>query len=833
MFKFFISTIITLLFYINVSCQTSIINDKILNQVTFNKVKLEDNFWKPRLVIQAKTLVPYALDKTLPAVQNLEKTAKFLKGDTTDLPFPHRFIDSDLYKTMEGASYILMDHPDSVLENRMDKIIDIISQAQKPDGYLYVAHITGVSKNHDHWGGGGMGDKPYSFVLHSHELYNMGHMYEAAVAYYQATGKDKWLKIAEKSAQHINKVFFEGDTNYNNGKPVNLAPGHEELELALVKLYRATGNKLYLEMAHKFLDIRGKTFVPKGEGVMAPTYSQQQQPVADQRKAVGHAVRACYLYSGMADVSTALGITDYNIALDSIWHNIVDTKMHITGGLGAIHGIEGFGPEYLLPNKEAYNETCAAVGKVLFNFRMFLMTHDAKYMDVAEVALMNNVLAGVNLEGNRFFYVNPLESDGITPFNQGTAGRAPWFGTACCPTNLARLIPQVSGMMYSYDDKDIYVTLYASSETTVPLKTGKVNIIQRSDYPFSGNVRIVINSQKSQIFNLKLRIPTWAQGEQFVPGNLYYYINKGKKNNYIIKVNGKNVKTEIKNGFAEIERKWMLGDKVELVLKMNVQYSKANEKVEADRNRIAITRGPLIYCAESTNKNEPVQRLFLDKIPYQTNVKVDKIESGILKNIFAIEMPLKLVNATQITDKQVSLIPYYAWNNRGNNSMEVWLPTHKEQIIYLDEDILRGGKFSGVKASSVSMDANLSAISDNRRPMNSRDLSISPWKSSPQDNNKQWIEIELEKKPIRCIGLYWFVDGNKVDLPSSWSMEYKKDGEWKPFDVYVTDSYGTDLDKYNVVHPGSLLICSAVRININPQKGKTIGILNVDVTYEN
>ncbi|GHU73402.1 hypothetical protein FACS189413_17750 [Bacteroidia bacterium] len=525
---------------------------KTIKQVDFSQVKLKDNFWKPRLDIQAKTLVPYALDQTLPAVQNLEKTAKFLKGDTTDLPFPHRYIDSDLYKAMEGAAYILMDHPDAALESRMDHIIDIISQAQKPDGYLYNAHITGVSKNHVHWGGEGMGDKPYSYVLHSHELYNMGHMYEAAVAYYRATGKDKWLKIAEKSAQHINKVFFEGDPNYNNGKPVNQAPGHEELELALVKLYQATGNILYIEMAHKFLDIRGKTFVPQGERFMDPTYAQQHQPVAEQRKAVGHAVRACYLYSGMADVSAALGINEYNLALDSIWHNLVDTKMHITGGLGAIRGIEGFGPEYLLPNQEAYNETCAAVGNVLFNYRMFLMTRDAKYVDVAEVALMNNVLAGVNLEGNRFFYVNPLESDGVTPFNQGTAGRAPWFGTACCPTNLARLIPQVSGMMYSYDDQAVYITLYASSETTVPHKTGKVTIVQSSDYPFNGDVSIVIHPETSQTFYLKLRIPTWAQGEQFVPGNLYDYVNKSPNSNYTVKVNGELVKTTIKNGFAEI-----------------------------------------------------------------------------------------------------------------------------------------------------------------------------------------------------------------------------------------------------------------------------------------
>jgi DUF1680 family protein len=769
--KLLITTIIALFFHNYVSCQSSKIDDKILNQVSFNMVKLEDNFWKPRLDIQAKTLVPYALDKTLPAVQNLEKTAKFLKGDTTDLPFPHRFIDSDLYKAMEGASYILMDHPDSALENRMDKIIDIISQAQKPDGHLYVAHITGVSKNHDPWGGGGMGDKPYSFVLHSHELYNMGHMYEGAVAYYRATGKDKWLKIAEKSAQHINKVFFEGDPNYNNGKPVNQAPGHEEIELALVKLYYATGNKLYLEMTHKFLDIRGKTFVPKGEGVMAPTYAQQYQPVADQRKAVGHSVRACYLYSGMADVSTALGIDDYKVALDSIWHNIVDTKMHITGGLGAIHGIEGFGPEYLLPNQEAYNETCSAVGNVLFNYRMFLMTQDAKYMDVAEVALMNNVLAGVNLEGNRFFYVNPLESDGITPFNQGTTGRATWFGTACCPTNLARLIPQVSGMMYSYDDKDIYVTLYASSETTVPLTTGKVNIIQSSDYPFNESVSIIVNPEKSQLFNLKLRIPTWAQGKQFVPGNLYYYVNKGGGNNYMIKVNGRSVKTAIKDGFAEIERNWMPGDRVELVLKMNVQFSKANEKVEADRSRIAITRGPLIYCAESVGNNVPVQRFFLKGIPNGNYVSVSRIESGILKNIVSLDIPFMKVNDDGSVNKSFqNLIPYYAWNNRGNHSMEVWFPTMKSQIIYHIEKGLKGGKFKEVKASSTSENGNLAAISDPRRPENSHDLSKAPWISS-MNQSTHWVEIGLDNKPIQSILIYWFSDNEKVLLPAKWSLE--------------------------------------------------------------
>jgi DUF1680 family protein len=313
---------------------TTSTSDYQLTPIPFNQVDLADDFWLPRLKTQKEVLVPFALDKTRPAVENLEKAGQFLKGDTTDLPFPHRYISSDLYKVMEGAALLLMENPDPALEARMDSIIDIIASAQKEDGYLYVAHTTGVSKDHDHWGGGGMGDKPYSFVLHSHELYNMGHMYEAAIAYYQATGKDQWLKVAEKNAQHINRVFFEGDPNYNDGQPVNQAPGHEEIELALVKLYRVTGNQLYLEMAQKFLDIRGKTYVPDGEDYLSPTYAQQHKPVAEQEEAVGHAVRAAYLYSGMADVGALTGTDAYNEALDKIWHNIVDTKMHITGGLG-------------------------------------------------------------------------------------------------------------------------------------------------------------------------------------------------------------------------------------------------------------------------------------------------------------------------------------------------------------------------------------------------------------------------------------------------------------------------------------------------------------------
>lgn len=319
---------------------------------------------------------------------------------------------------MEGAAYTLQIQPDPELEKQIDEIIDIIAEAQQDDGYLYVSHICKIARPRE------MGETPYSWVVHSHELYNMGHMYEGAIAYYRATGKDKWLKVAEKSARHIHKVFFEGDPNYNGGKPVNQAPGHQELELALCKLYRATANPLYLEMAKRFLDIRGVTYRPEGEGTMSPEYAQQHEPVRRQDRAVGHAVRAAYLYAGMADVAALTGDMSYTEALEKIWHNIVDAKMHITGGLGAVHGIEGFGPEYVLPNKDTYDETCAAVANVFFNFRMYLLHKDAKYFDVAEVALLNNSLAGVSLGGETFFYVNPLEADGVKrPPAPGQAGR--------------------------------------------------------------------------------------------------------------------------------------------------------------------------------------------------------------------------------------------------------------------------------------------------------------------------------------------------------------------------------------------------------------------------
>ncbi|MBQ5875413.1 MAG: glycoside hydrolase family 127 protein, partial [Alistipes sp.] len=667
-------------------------------------------------------LVPFSLEKTEPAVENLRRVGAYLRGEKVTEQFtgPY-YVASDLFKVMEGAACLLTLEKDAELEKQMDEIIDVIAAAQAPDGYLYEHHILPKHlRNPRNYAG----DTPYSYVVHSHELYNMGHMYEAAIAYYRATGKRKWLDVAEKNARHINKVFFEGDPNYNGGKPVMQAPGHQEIELALVKMYQATGEQLYLDMAKKFIDIRGVTYNPNGEGVLSYDYAQQHNPVREQRVAVGHAVRATYLYSGMADIVAMTGDTTLLPALDAIWHDIVDKKMHITGGLGAVPGIEGFGPDYVLPNKETYNETCSAVGNVLFNYRMYLMSGDAKYVDVAEVSLYNNVLAGVNLEGNRFFYVNPLEADGRKTFNHGRAGRSPWFGTACCPSNLARLIPQISGMIYSHTDDDIFCSLYAGSSVEVPLKAGAVKLNQQTDYPFDGKVEITVApANEGEEFTLRMRIPSWLN-DKFVPGELYSYAD-GIESKYTLKVNGKRVKSEVVDGFVPVRRAWKSGDVVELNMPMEVRFSVADERVKADSNRVCITRGPLVYCAEEEDNEQQVSSYFISA--QKPEAKVGEFAEGIMQGIGTISMQaVAATTAENETNATLTLVPYYAWNNRGDNeAMNVWFAR--------DAATVRGamtfpvGNIADIKTTYTYSNDDVMAPVDGKRPTNSFDRTIPRW----------------------------------------------------------------------------------------------------------
>ncbi len=800
--------------------------DYPLQPVPFNKVEMKSDFWRPRLVTQRETLVPWAFERTQPGVEHLKAARDYLAGKKTEEHRPHRFIDSDLYKVMEGAAYLLQLERDPDLEKTLDELADIITAAQHKNGYLYPSHTTGVGKAKDM-----MGDTPYTFVVHSHELYNVGHLYEAAVAYYQATGKDQLLQVAEKSAQHINNVFFKGDPKYNDGKPIQQAPGHQELELALVKLYRVTGKKLYLDMARKFLEVRGITYVPDGEGVMAPTYAQQHKPVLEQSEAVGHAVRATYLYSAMADVGTLTGEPAYGKALDRIWGNITDTRMHITGGLGAVHGIEGFGPQYELPNAHAFNETCAAVGNVLFNYRMFLLHKDAKYLDVAEVALLNNVLAAVNLEGNRFFYVNPLDADGKYPFNHGVAERAPWFGTACCPSNLARVIPQVPGMTFAHDDDNLYVTFYSECGTTVNMDGVNVGIEQKTAYPNDGEISIAVSPEKTAEFQIHLRIPTWTQ-DRFVPGDLYAYTD-ADPNTVTLTVNGAPVKTELEKGFATIQREWRAGDRILLHLPMPLRINECHDSVEANRNRVALTRGPFVMCAEGIDNGGVTQRYFLPQTSETTNVQVSTkaIETGSFIQVTAPASRATKDGGTE--EANIVLTPYYAWNNRGVGSMTVWLPRDKELAVYDPHALPKESIFSKIKASHTSPIDTVSAIGDGQEPKWSTGNKVPRWTSRPQKDKPQQVEARFhETKKMRNVGVYWMQDREDVRFPKEWSLEVEKDGKWEPFKLYTTDRYDTRANQYNVVHPAAPLECDAIRILMTPQKDACMGILEVQVAFE-
>ena len=797
-----------------------------IEPVPFHEVEMKSEFWRPRLITQRKVLVPFAFEKTEPGVAHLQAAADFLAGKKVEGHRPHRFIDSDLYKVMEGAAYLAQLQDDPELEAQFDRIVDVIAAAQEPNGYLYPSHTTGVGTDKNM-----MGNTPYTFVVHSHELYNMGHLYEAAIAYYQATGKDKLLKVAEKNALHVNRVFFEGDPKYNEGKPIRQAPGHQEMELALVKLYKVTGKKLYLEMAEKFLEIRGKTYVPDGEGVMSPTYAQQHAPVEDQSEAVGHAVRATYLYSAMADLAHLKNKNSYTRALHRIWGNVTDTRMHITGGLGAVHGIEGFGPPYLLPNADAFNETCAAVGNVLFNFRMFLAHRDAKYLDVAEVSLLNNVLAAVNLEGNRFFYVNPLEADGKYPFNHGTAGRAPWFGTACCPSNMARLLPQVQGMAYAHDEENLYLAMYAETSTSLKIAGTKMAVSQKTGYPNEGRIEVSLNPEKPASFSLRLRIPTWT-GKQFVPGKLYRYLDSATEK-WEVSVNGKKVNPKIELGFAVLDREWEKGDKVVLDLPMPTRLNECDERVEDNHDRLSFTRGPFVLCAEETDNEGATQRFFLDGQPSVEKPKLSRVKhpAGSFLKVLTRANALKEDGKTE--KRGLSLIPYYAWNNRKPGSMTIWFPTNPKLAVFDPHKLPKESIFTNLKASHTSDLDTVSAIGDGKEPRWSSGKKVPRWTSRPQLGIKQWVEGHFAKpRKIRDIGVYWMQDQQDVKFPEEWSLEVRRDGKWKPFELYVTDRYDNRANQYNVVHPAAPLTCDAIRINMTPKEGSAVGILEVQVKFE-
>ncbi|UCE47882.1 MAG: glycoside hydrolase family 127 protein, partial [Phycisphaerales bacterium] len=562
--------------------EAELMRDYNVKPVPFNNVRVEDRFWTPRLETSRKVTIPYCFEKCEETgrISNFEKAAGLTEGKHEGIYFN----DSDVYKVMEGAAYSLRVHPETMMRLYLEKVIKIMAGAQWEDGYLFTFYSIPQRRP----------EKLWTNVQSIHEQYCVGHMYEAAVAHYQVTGEKSFLDVATKNADLICDVFNAG----NRTDP----PGHQEIEIGLCKLYRAAGDGKYLDQAKFFLDQRGRkgNRGPRGNKGLYGTYSQDHIPVTEQTKAMGHSVRAAYLYTGMADVAALTGNMEYVRAIDAIWKDVVDTKLYITGGIGAAGGHEGFGGHYELPNMRAYCETCASIANIFWNHRMFLMHGEAKYIDVLERVLYNAALSGISMEGDRFFYPNPLESN-------GQHARSAWFGCACCPSNVARFIPSVPGYTYAHKEGDVYVNLFISGTGEIETAGNRITLTQKTGYPWQDGIHIAVEPEKQQQFTLFVRIPGWARNEP-VPSDLYRF-QRPNKEKPSLKVNGKTVKIDLKNGFVAIDRTWKAGDTVDLHLPMPVRRVIAHENIVDDRGKVALQVGPVVFCLEGPDNDGEVLNL--------------------------------------------------------------------------------------------------------------------------------------------------------------------------------------------------------------------------------
>ena len=633
------------------SCRENIPDDYPVQPVPFTEVKVNDNFWLPRINTNREITIPYSfrMCEETGRIDNFLIASGVKSGKFCSV-FP--FDDSDVYKIIEGAAYSLHSYPDAQLESYCDSIISIIKMTQEEDGYLMTWRQIDPSSPPTSWSGG---KERWSDISDGHELYNMGHLYEAAVAYYQATGKRTLLDVALKNADLIWDVFGPGKRDS--------VPGHEEIEIGLVKLYRVTGVSKYLEMARLFIDRRGHgKYNPDGKDLWETgAYWQNHLPVTEQNEAVGHAVRAGYLYSAMTDISALYNEIAYKKALNNLWENMVSKKMYLTGGIGSSATGEAFGENYELPNSEAYAETCAAIANVFWNHRMFLLTGSSKYMDVLERILYNGSISGVSLEGNSFFYPNVLESTGTQ--------RNPWFSCSCCPSNITRFIPSIPGYIYAKREDTVFLNLFIGSETIMNIKSEEVKIVQKTAYPWDGNIEINIEPDHSIAFVLKIRIPGWARNKP-VPGDLYAY-KRGAESQIGLKINDEDNLVEINSGFLILNRKWERGDKINLDIEMPVKQVIANKNVKEDSAKMALERGPLVYCAESIDNADGVRKLYLsDTIQWSVERMPDLLNGiTVIKGISFLP-----VNSDIHFKKTVDFIavPYYAWAHRGPGEMAVW-----------------------------------------------------------------------------------------------------------------------------------------------------------------
>jgi DUF1680 family protein len=769
------------------SCGNKMKTDYPLKPVPFTEVSFSDQFWGPRLETNRAKTIPFAFKQCEETgrIANFEIAGGLKKGTFLTR---YSFDDSDVYKIIEGASYSLARHPDPALDKYLDELIAKIAAAQEKDGYLFTARTASLGSPLEM-----AGKERWSNLQWSHELYNVGHLYEAAVAHFKATRKKTLLDVALKNADLIAREF--------GPKKLRRVPGHQEIEIGLTKLYRVTKNKKYLNLAKFFLDERGNAQGHKLYG----EYAQDHIPVVKQTEAVGHAVRAAYMYAGMADVAALRGDRAYVEAIDRLWENVVGKKIYLTGGIGATGAWEGFGPDYELPNASAYAETCASIANALWNYRMFLLHGESKYIDVLERILYNGFLSGISLSGDRFFYANPLASF-------GQHERSPWFTCACCPGNVSRFVPSIPGFVYAFSDDNLYINLFVQGKASIKTRTSAIQVEQETEYPWKGEVRIRISPEKPSSFTLHLRIPGWAQNQP-IPGDLYRYLETSSEKP-ALKVNGEIVPLNLEKGYALLTRTWEKDTTIELSLPMPVRRVLAHDAVKADRGRVAVERGPVVYCAEWPDNMGYVRNVVLE----DSSRLSEEFKPELLKGVTIIEAEAAAYHykgGRLISQKQkLTLIPYYAWAHRGKGEMEVWLARRKEVVKPLPEPSI-----AFTSKASASGGRGIEALNDQFEPESSNDHSTRYFHWWPKKGTLEWVQYDFKNiNRVAEVSVYWFDDTGTGEcrVPKSWRVLYKSGEKWLP--VKNLDSYGVEKDKYNKVR-FSPIRTQALRLEIQlPEK---------------
>ncbi|MBK8974928.1 MAG: glycoside hydrolase family 127 protein [Planctomycetes bacterium] len=773
--------------------------------VPFTAVHLSDPLWAPRIETNRAVTIRYAFEQCEETgrIENFRVAGGLSDGRWTG---GYGFNDSDLSKIVEGASYALVTADDPELRDYVAGIARLYATAQEPDGFLYTlwtarktvadyARVGCRPELSDRW----------SNIASAHQLYNVGHMYEAGVAHWLATGDRTLLDVCIRNADLVCATF--GPDGRRD------PPGHQEIEIGLAKLYRATGDRKYLDQARWFLEARGRH-----EG--GSTYNQDHQPAREQSEAVGHAVRACYMYAGMADVAALTGDEDYLRAVDRLWDDVVRTKLYVTGGVGASGAGEAFGGAYDLPNRTAYCETCAAIANAYWNHRMFLLHGDARYVDVMERALYNNVLSGVALDGRHFFYPNPLASN-------GEHERSPWFGCACCPSNVTRFLASLGGYVYATRGDSIFVNLYAQCDATVPIDAGDVRLQQRTRMPWDGAVALTVTPDAPRRFALRLRVPGWATGQP-VPSGLYR-VTGGSQPAFRLRVrvgDGGAFAPPVESGYAVVDREWQPGDTVSLELPLDVLRLDADPQVEADLGRVALQRGPAVFCVEHPDvEGGQVHALMLPDDATLTPTWRPELLGGVVTLDTGTAYLTRFVDGTEgreiAADKtSIRAIPYAVWAHRGRGEMAVWLPRDREQVTPLPLPTIA----SRARASASDPRGSLAAVQDQREPKSSGDHTWPFLHWWPHKGTEEWLQYDLaEPTSVSQVAVYWFDDTGRGEcrLPASWQLLHRDGTQWR--EVRAADSYGCTLDRYNVVRFAPVTT-DALRIVVRLQPGWSAGV---------